>query len=225
MVNLFWSEKCGCTYIKSLYNFYVRGLKDTRHPHTLEFGCETPFFDPDYRNILVVRNPFDRLISGYIDKYVDGHLTCDIGEVNFEEFVEIFVQYGHTKIDYDHFSPQFSRAYHNDMVFHKIYDIDHFDDADFIDQFHVKKTNYDPSVKLSKSYYEHDHTNANRTRVWCENVFDKPYQELRDLKRSGYVPFYRCFYDDRLLETVRNLYLNDFTSLEKYGFYYKNATE
>ena len=198
MVNLFWSEKCGCTYIKSLYNYYIRGVEN-RHPHTVEFGYELPFKDPDYKNILVVRNPYDRLVSGYFDKYVDGHFTCDLGKCTFEEFIDHFNNFKYEKIDYDHFSLQFSRAY-DDVVFNKVYDIESFHDQEvvkeFVNEFTLKKHDFDLSQVISRHVYDHDHTNASRHRLNKKEAYSLPYEELCALKKEGYVPYYSCFYNE-----------------------------
>ncbi len=220
MVNIFWSEKCGCTYLKSLYNYYIRGVDMS--PHTKEWAGNEEFQDPNgnrYKNILIVRNPYHRIISGFYDKYVDGNFSFTLNKPTFKEFVNIL----ETKpeiIDYDHFSPQFSRAYYNELFFDVIYDIDSFDEKDFLNNFKLKSLEYNPTINISKSYYKNDHTNEKRIKIYVKNAYDLSYTDLCYLKRTSQVPLYSCFYNDIVKKQVEKIYSVDFINLEKYGIHY-----
>jgi hypothetical protein len=195
-------------------------LDNIREPHTFEFAYEEPFMDPDYKNIVIIRNPYDRILSGYYDKYVDGHLTPDIGELTFEEFINSFPN---DKIDFDHFSLQFSRAYNENIIFDKIYDIDHFDVHDFINQFTLKKREYNNDQYISRSFYKNDHTNEFRKNIYLYNAYKTPYNELCIIKQNKFVPYYNCFYNQDLLKKVYNLYEYDFICLQKLGLKFFNC--
>ena len=62
-----WSTKCGCSHVKRLFNYLendividkVHGLKESN------IGVDTK----KYITIIFVRNPYKRLVSGFLDKY------------------------------------------------------------------------------------------------------------------------------------------------------------
>ena len=63
-----WSAKCGCSYIKKL--FYI--LSDFNIPYNIHHNSFNKFNinDNNYKHILFIRNPYKRIVSGFLDKYV-----------------------------------------------------------------------------------------------------------------------------------------------------------
>jgi hypothetical protein len=67
-----WSAKCGCSHIKVIYKFLVENSINFEDRDIKAYN-ELGFIDDSYTIILLVRNPFHRLVSGFIDKYrIDG---------------------------------------------------------------------------------------------------------------------------------------------------------
>jgi hypothetical protein len=116
---IWWSAKCGCSTIKHLiYNIILKINPEDFHKDSYTD------FDPkylDYTNILIVRNPIDRIISSYVDKYAqyNERYKLDNPNMNFEEFINLLFEKC-KKEDYDsknnitynhHNTPQFSEEF------------------------------------------------------------------------------------------------------------------
>ena len=67
-----WSAKCGCSHIKMIHQYLTKNTInfDKRHIGTYN---NLGFIDDSYTIIIIIRNPFIRLISGFVEKYrIDG---------------------------------------------------------------------------------------------------------------------------------------------------------
>jgi hypothetical protein len=63
-----WSAKSGCSHFKKLAKFLIFGDLNC-DIHTEEEYCELPPNYEDYHIIICIRNPYERLVSGFLDKY------------------------------------------------------------------------------------------------------------------------------------------------------------
>ena len=63
-----WSAKCGCTHLKNII-YFLRDIK-VNNVHQLEFWIQysLPKNIDEYDTIILMRNPFKRLVSGFKDK-------------------------------------------------------------------------------------------------------------------------------------------------------------
>ena len=95
-----WSAKCGCSHIKNLILNYQN--IDSKEIHTNRFINGLPDNIENYDLIIVMRNPFKRIVSGFTDKfsskgelrfyYTDDHLTFSVFvdfilNNNFEDYL------------------------------------------------------------------------------------------------------------------------------------------
>ena len=122
---IFWNPKSGVTSIIEMIMHLTDGL-DHSNPNYDQKTHQDYWnnFRPsgeiiknleelhDYKKVIFVRNPFHRIVSCFLDKYVDSMSvsTKDIPECNtFYEFVKILNSTGlvkekmHGKVDYTHF--------------------------------------------------------------------------------------------------------------------------
>lgn len=65
-----WSAKCGCSGIRNM-SHYLSG-KIIEPCYSSNDFCELPKNMEEYKIIIIIRNPYERIISGFIDKYVRG---------------------------------------------------------------------------------------------------------------------------------------------------------
>ena len=127
-----WSAKGGCSSIKSWF-LDVHNIKPPADGNVHKFigygDTEYSYVDwgdperyQNYQKFLVVRDPYKRLVSGFVNKYVGRHFAND-GWDNFSEFVQVLADDPKLKrIDRHHFTPQFSEAY-ADFAEHYSFDL------------------------------------------------------------------------------------------------------
>jgi hypothetical protein len=141
-----WSAKCGCSHVKKLFYF----LKNENHTKQRylhrDDNIQLPGDDiNDYVIIVFTRNPYERLVSGFLDKY-----NPNYGEfkqmwggsmLTFSLFVDELVTKKWNKVEHHHFTPQTSEGYNfNQMKKAKeliVYDIKNID-YDRISQIYNK---------------------------------------------------------------------------------------
>lgn len=109
---IFWSPKCGCTTLKTILSHYFN-LDNKINVHKSKFlnfktnNQSSYKKDVKYDILFLIRNPYDRLVSGFVDKYVTGKLKNPKNCNNFEDFVNILLNTPN-KIEYGHFTKQTS---------------------------------------------------------------------------------------------------------------------
>jgi len=63
-----WSAKCGCSHIKNIFWFLQNNNTDNKIHITEEYNS-IPDDIENYTTIIINRNPYKRIISGFLDKY------------------------------------------------------------------------------------------------------------------------------------------------------------
>lgn len=117
-----WSAKSGCTFMKGFFYYLVTGKDPSLH-HDLSTIHNDPCVlahhlteapPPEYTTFLLCRDPFDRFLSGFLDKYVDNPYFQDLWTkrypttlLSFQEFVRHF----HELMDDPHHSHHFGRQF------------------------------------------------------------------------------------------------------------------
>ena len=129
-----WSAKCACSHIKNMFYFLQSGIfcepnQSVHRGKGLDFQ-PLPENLGEYTIILFIRNPYKRLVSGFLDKYKkDGEfreLWTIPAPLKFSNFVDA-LYYKSTMIDRHHFTPQTSEHFNDDIRNHSktfIFDID-----------------------------------------------------------------------------------------------------
>ena len=127
-----WSAKCGCSTVKYLF----RKLSGKSIPLNLHIGTygslNNTNIGPEFKHILFIRNPYERLVSGFLDFYVHESMKLKglpPDNLTFAFFVDELKDNGLLNIDYHHFTPQLSEKYDErfenfeNFEFFRIYDI------------------------------------------------------------------------------------------------------
>ena len=210
-----WNAKVGCSSIKRLYYYFQNGNVDNQIHLPSEYQMIDTQDLEDYTIVIFIRNPYTRIVSGYLDKYNGKNIIgnsmwkCD-KPLTFKNFVEELVTSHFKYIDFHHFVPQISLNWDENIANNKnlkIFDIEKIDYAFLEEKF---------DKKIPDLFKSPIHKNTNKP---C-NKFDFPLYEATNDKIEGLKPDYCLFYNDQLRMLVRYFYRGDFDFFEKNGFYY-----
>lgn len=207
-----WSPKCGCTHIKNLFLFLTTGkVYNTQDVHNLSL-CNLPPNLLNYTILLFIRNPYKRIISGFLEKYKQSgsceHLWNIPIRLTFANFVNNLT-YSRV-IDQHHFEPQINRLFFNRLYRIKkiIYDIENIDYA-YIENLY--KIIIPDNVKM----YRGDHC-ATAKKITNYFLYDLLMREYADYK-----PTTRLFYNNHLKFKIDKYYALDFYFFKIFGFKYE----
>jgi hypothetical protein len=197
-----WSAKCGCTHVKYLFRYLTTGQTDHTDIHAQR--CEPlPRDIETYIVVMVMRNPFERLVSGFLDKYKKGGTLrhkWPFPKLTFRNFVQHVVQRRFDIIDHDHFAPQTERFDPN--VFN----------AKACTIFDVARINYQYLETIFKRplppevvAFKGDHTRTQQ-KPWkggpvCDLDMDVYFHNKVDVN---------LFYNQTLTRQVQSVFKNDF---------------
>lgn len=208
-----WSAKCGCSHVKKIIHYLKNGLVDNKI-HNPETDIDTlPKNINGYEIILFIRNPYKRLISGFIDKYKKNgqynHLWNIDLKLTFSNFIDKLIENSNV-IDMHHFTPQTSEHFNNKIRHHKNLII-----------FEIEKINYSYlenkfNKKIPKELIEFRGGHENKAK----EIIDKPVYDLLIEEYYNYKPLTKCYYSDNILKKVNKYYKNDFTFFKERGFVY-----
>jgi hypothetical protein len=214
-----WSAKCGCSHIKNVFWFLKTDNLD--HPiHTQNDHNNLPSDIEKYTTIIFTRNPYKRIISGFLDKYSkDGvyrHLWKE-SVLSFSQFVDKLTQCDWNTIDFHHFTPQTTEAFDKKILLSKnikFYDITNID-YKYIEQIYNKKI---PLCVINKKY-GHERILHIKTN-YCYDKY------IYDLNIDDYIDYdidIKFFYNKKIREKVFDFYINDFIFFKENGIDYINS--
>ena len=115
-----WSAKCGCSHVKNLFYYLQEGVfcEPNQSVHRGHDFQHLPENLSSYTLILFIRNPYKRLVSGFLDKYGPNgeflHLWDDSIPLTFSNFVDKIAE-NSKMIDHHHFTPQTTEHF-NDCI-------------------------------------------------------------------------------------------------------------
>jgi len=113
-----WSAKCGCTHIKTLF-YYLTNDNPFFQVHRPHSYASLPSDYVNYNIIIITRNPYDRIVSGFRDKYLGNIIPLkgyDYTTLTFNEFTTEMEKNGLANIDYHHFTRQLSERWDGELV-------------------------------------------------------------------------------------------------------------
>lgn len=208
-----WSPKCGCTHVKNMV-YYL----ENKHLEKIHYGIydtnELPDNLTDYILIMIIRNPYKRIISGMLDKYkADGLLRkkWTISEpLCFSNFLNKLLEENYDLVEYEHFSPQTSGWFVNSIGSHNktiIYDIESID-YEYIGSL------YNKTIPPEVIQFRGDHINKNM-EMFNDFVYDLEIDTYSDKKIA-----IEYFYNDALKDKLIQIYKKDFEFFDLKGFYY-----
>ena len=198
-----WSAKCGCSHVKKIIHYLKNGLVDNKiHEAKTDINL-LPDNINNYQIILFIRNPYKRLISGFIEKYnKNGQYNylwnIDL-KLNFSNFVDKLIENSNV-IDIHHFTPQTTEHFNNNVRYHKNLII-----------FEIEKINYsylekkfDKKIPQELIDFRGGHENK------AKDIIDKPVYDLLIEEYYNYKPTTKSYYNEDILNKVNEYYKNDF---------------
>tara|TARA_B110000483_G_C18180782_1_gene536928 strand:+ start:537 stop:1229 length:693 start_codon:yes stop_codon:yes gene_type:complete len=212
-----WNAKCGCSHIKRIYWFLKSSNFDNK-THTHEDYNELPDNIENYVTIIIARNPYKRLVSGFLEKYeyMSGefrHLWKD-KFLSFSQFVDKLISNDWNTINNDHFAPQTSQKFDKKILLSKtikFYDISQID-YEYIEQLYAKKI---PNHIIDK---KEGHERC--FRVKNNLYFDKYVYDLNIDDYIDYLIDIKYFYNEEIKEKVLNFFIDDFSLFKENGIDY-----
>jgi hypothetical protein len=211
-----WSAKAGCSHIKNLFYFLSRGTIDNKI-HTLNDIHKLPYNLIFYRIILFIRNPYKRLISGFLNKYkINGQLRKEWDKSNipltFSNFVDELITGKYRYVERHHFTPQLSEQCNLEILTHKslkLYDIEN------IDYKNLEKL-FNRQIPKEVLEYRGIHFFKGINPVNYK-VYDLQIDKIID---DNLKPLTECFFNTKIKEKIDKFYKNDFLFFKYKGFVY-----
>ena len=214
-----WSAKCGCSHIKNLFYFFIDDNIDNKI-HTNRDVCNLPINLTDYTVILFIRNPYKRIVSGFLDKYQkNGEFRNRWKNKNipitFNNFVNELcsINNNFTIVDKHHFTQQLSEHFNKNILFHKnkiIYDIEKIDYSNLEKLFNKKI----PEEVLN---FKGNHIYSGGVDV-NYSVYDFPIDTIIEKQLKPQINF---FFNKEIKNKIDNFYKIDFVFFRTNGFDYK----
>ena len=175
------------------------------------------------KNILIYRDPYNKLISGYLNKYVE-HLkyfkfleqhNIKKDQINtFSKFVNIIDKRGISVLHRDHFRLQISILNENTKI-HNSFLTEEIDKLIVFLNKHIE--NYDKNLTLDSKNFQFVNVSKHNIKFKYD-LEKKPYDlnrnELINLIKEKKIPNYELFYNEKLKKIVNKHYLKDFKFIE-----------
>jgi hypothetical protein len=210
-----WSAKCGCSHVANMY-WFLQTNNTENVIHTQNDVNKLPLDIENYTTLIFIRNPYKRIVSGFLDKYKQEgqyrHLWKH-STVSFSKFVDELVKKNWEMINKHHFTPQTSEHFDIKILksknFH-LYDIEKID-YKYIEKLYNKKI---PEVVLNKKF-GHERDFNPKTDSLNNYVYD--------LNIDEYINFnidIKYFYNDKLKNAIFEFYKNDFIFFKENGIIY-----
>tara|TARA_B100001094_G_scaffold230976_1_gene225709 strand:+ start:571 stop:1335 length:765 start_codon:yes stop_codon:yes gene_type:complete len=237
-----WSAKCRCTNIKDIFYFlqtdnliitddeydeYDEKAKrkiDENVKHDKNY--KLPNDIENYTTIIFIRNPYKRIVSGFIDKYrKNGEFRCRIPPfgwknnsfLSFSQFVDDLIIHRWEKIDEHHFTPQTTENFDEKILLSKnikFYDICKID-FEYIEQLLNKKI--PESIRNKKYGHERIYEIKDKDSYYNDYVYDLNIDDYIDKNVD-----IKYFYNQEIKDKVFNFYIKDFNLFKEHGIDYVN---
>ena len=206
-MNIFYALKGGSRQIQNYYK-----------SNNIDPYCRN--YKKIYKNWLICRNPYDRIVSVFLQRYINGQSTHLFKPKNFSNFIDcLYKQY--------------------EKYIEKIFEYKHL--LNFNQTLEVYHTlplsSFMPKVKFVVSKLENisflnlkTETETNRYSTFgyqkykTECLAKIDYKDLIKLKnniiKTKKRPYYSCFYNKDILKKIDLIYKTDFDLLNKYKINY-----
>jgi hypothetical protein len=208
-----WSAKCGCSHIKRIF-YFLKNKKENTVIHGDKDYNKLPRDIEKYTTIIISRNPYERIVSGFLDKYKPSGSFRHLWKhetITFAKFVEELGKGDWNMVEKHHFTPQTTEEFNKSIMSSKCikcYDIKNID-YNYIEELYNVKI---PETILTK---KEGHERKNYGESIDHDVFD--------LEMTDYFNFNvnsKYFYNEELKNRVYNFYKNDFIFFNEMGLDY-----
>jgi hypothetical protein len=209
-----WSAKCGCSHIKNIFYFLQNDKTDNLIHTNKDYNNTLPNDIEKYTTIIICRNPYKRIVSGFLDKYRIGgefrHLW-KYNTVTFSKFVYELEKNNYRMVEKHHFTPQTSENFNIKMLKSKsikFYDIENID-YNYIENLYNKKI---PEEVLKKNF--------GNERGKYTTTIDKYVYDLPMIMYYNSNVNFKYFYNENLRNRILKFYKNDFAFFYNLGIDY-----
>ena len=208
-----WSAKCGCSHIKRIF-YFLKNKKENAVIHGHKDYNKLPSDIENYTTIIISRSPYERIVSGFLDKYKPGGSFRHLWKhdtITFANFVEETIKGDWNMVEKHHFTPQTSEEFNANIMLSKCikcYDIKNID-YNYIEELYNVKI---PETILHK---KEGHERKNYSKFIDHHVFDLDMTDYYDFNVN-----LKYFYNEELKNNVYNLYKNDFILFNQMGLDY-----
>jgi hypothetical protein len=210
-----WSAKCGCSHLKKIVYFLITNNINSVI-HTSADICKLPTDIENYTTILIIRNPYVRLVSGFLNKYNKFGVFRNrwkYEKIVFSEFVDELLNNNWNMIDRHHFTPQTTEDFDEHIISRskilKIYDLNN------IDYIYIQDL-YNKEIPDTLLKFRGGHERNLSSKTFLDYVYNIDMMEY-----YNYNVHINQFYTTELQNKVYNFYINDFIYFEKNGFVYQ----
>lgn len=163
---------------------------------------------------MIIRNPYERLVSGFLDKYKkesDYRSLWFHPEITFSKFVDEIIKNDYKMIDFHHFTAQLTEQFDNKIIKSKefiIYDINKIN-------YSYIESRYNTKIPEYLLNYRGGHERIKKNENIEYNVYDLDMELYIDHNVD-----IKYFYNNDLKNKIYNFYKNDFLFFKEYGFDY-----
>ncbi len=215
--------KNGCTTLRASLateNGFITDIKQQinwLHNNSYTFSANLRELACADYTFTVLRCPYGRLVSLFLDKFVDktpiawtfyrcSNNKFEPDDISFNDFINYLSQYPHLLTAEIHWRKQ------SDFLIFEKYD-DYFDFADF------KKIKTTLKQKINLNLIDTrnitNHGQEKYKKINNKNYANMSVIELKKLKAQGYLPTLESMYTEKLRKKVQQLYQQDFLIREK----------
>lgn len=212
-----WSAKCGCSKIKRIFYYLEQNLIETKIHTENEYIYNLPDNISEYTVIIISRNPYKRLVSGFLEKYnINGEFRklWQYNTLTFKNFIDELLKNNWEMIEYHHFTKQTSEFFNIDILKQSkeiiCFDLENIN-YKYLESLYNKII---PAEILEKKegHERKKYTNNFEISVYDLNI-DEYYEFNVDIK---------YFYNNELIDKVYNFYKDDFNFFLEYNINYNN---
>ncbi len=211
-----WSAKAGCSHVKNLF-YFLENENINNKIHTNNDVCNLPHNLNDYIVILFIRNPYKRLVSGFLDKYkLNGELRNKWTKkepLTFTNFINELITGTYKTVDKHHFTPQLSEHFNNNILNHRklcVFDIEKIN-YKFLEKI------FNVMIPIEVINFRGNHI-YNGIKIINYKICD---YEIDIIIENHLKPSVNNFYNKELKEKVDNFYKKDFDFFKSKGFNYE----
>jgi hypothetical protein len=209
--------KSGCSYFRQLFLFLHHNelseknkSKLNKH-HNIQLLFTNPNKIKPFFTINIVRNPYKRVVSIFMDKVCGGTLTIIINKLNLDKFTfECFIKklYDyykiHNKVFFDiHVFPQSYKYNENDIII-KLEDYN----EKLIESYNNEHTS-ELIPKINEFFTLNNIQKNNVPKHDCDNTYIGDIEYSHDFS-GPWCSNHECFYNNETKEMVYEIYKRDF---------------